>query len=151
MKSTRFIKYSEPNQEPKEHLEGKFRIHHLLGRQGYCLLSNTDKWEFQLEPIKTELDGTKNYTLDVLMYNTITKRIVGVEINGAYHFANKTRIGKTVQKLDEVKEYFFKRNHVEVNGVPFHYTKYKIISFTTEELIGKHCLDDDYVTGVLLY
>ncbi len=141
---TRFIKYSEPNDEPKEHRDGKMRVAALMGRWGYIGVFNADKWEFQLEPIQ---DYT--YTLDVLMYNERFKRLVAVEINGAYHYASRKRIKKTEFKEIIVKEYFSHRKFLLANGEKLYFDQFLYKGFKTEEVIGKYALSDDEITSAL--
>ena len=147
--STRFIKYDQPNDEPKEHYDGKLRIHSLLGRFGYIFLANTDKQEYALPTIHTELDGDKHYTIDALMYNGKLHRLVAVEINGAYHFKNKHAIARTKQKHEEVCEHLRTRKSIMVDGVLYDYITWRAYGFKTEELIGKHAMTDDEVLSKL--
>jgi len=146
---TRYIKYSEANDEPAEHYEAKIRIHSIMGRFGYFMIANTDKHEFALPPIKTELDGTKNYTIDALMYNAKLKRLVAVEINGAYHFSNKVRIGKTKQKHEEITRYLFQNKRIVCDGIAYDYVLVRTHGYKTEEIIGKNSLSDDQLMSDL--
>lgn len=147
--SRRFIKYDRPNDEPEEHYEGKLRIHSLMGRYGYVFIANTSQQEFQLPTIHTELDGDKHYQIDALMYNEKIQRIVAVEVNGAYHYANRHRIHRTNQKHEEVVNYITSRNFVEADGIKYPYRLSRCHGFKTEELIGKYALTDDQVIGIL--
>lgn len=146
---TKYIKYSESNDEPVEHYEGKIRIHSIMGRFGYVMIANTDKHEFTLPPIKTELDGVKNYTIDALMYNAKIKRLVAVEINGAYHFSNKVRIGKTKQKHEEITHYLHNNKSIICNGITYDYVLVKTQGYRTEEVVGKNSLSDDQLMSDL--
>jgi hypothetical protein len=150
-KSTRFIKYDEPNDEPVVHIQGKIRIHHLLSRFGYRVLTNTEKMEYKLPVIHTELDGDKHYQIDALMYDEKTLRVIAVEVNGPYHYANKTRIGKTRQKHEEISNWFKRRGVIKIDEVKYDYKMQRCIAFKTEELVGKHQLNDGQVLDRVLW
>lgn len=147
--STRFIRYDQPNDEPQEHYDGKMRIHHLMGRIGYIFLANTEKQEFALPVIHTQLDGDKNYQIDALMYNSKIERIVAVEVNGKYHFKNRRSIAKMKQKHEEIVEFLRTRKAILVGKLRYEYRLYRAHGFMTEELIGKDALSDDEVLSIL--
>ena len=147
--SRRYIKYDKPNDEPPEHYEGKIRIHSLMERFGYVFIANTSQLEYQLPTIHTELDGDKHYQIDALMYNEKLQRIIAVEVNGAYHYANRWRIHRTHQKHEEVVNFIHSRKFVECDGVKFEYKLSKCHGFKTEELIGEHAMSDDEIFAIL--
>lgn len=150
-KSTRFIQYSEPNDEPIEHEQGKLRINSILSRFGYTPVVNTDKHEFALPTIHTELDGDKNYQLDVLMYNAKLKLMAVVELNGKYHYANKQKIARTKQKHDEIVDYFRNKRAIVVDKVEYEYIMARCAAFKTEEIIGKHAMTDGEILDRILW
>lgn len=149
--STRFIHYSEPNDEPIEHQQGKVRIHHLTSRFGYKPLVNTEKHEFAMPVIHTKLDGDKHYQIDALMYDEHTLRIISIEVNGKYHYANKVKIAKTKQKHEEISNYFDRHGVIKIDKVKYDYKVHRCIVFKTEELIGKHALSDGQVLDRILW
>jgi hypothetical protein len=147
--SKRFIKYDKPNDEPPEHYEGKIRIHSLMGRLGYVFIANTSQQEFALPTIHTPLDGDKHYQIDALMYNEKLERIVAVEVNGEYHYANRWRIHRTNQKHEEVVNFITRRKYIECDGIKYNYKLSLCHGFKTEELVGKNAMSDDEILAIL--
>lgn len=103
--------------------------------------------EYKLPPMvtdliaKTEKETIREYQIDVLMYNTSSRLIIAVEVNGTYHFVNDNAIRKTRMKHRAIEEYLASHNAIVVNKLEYPYKSYKVIAFTTDELHGKYSLD----------
>jgi hypothetical protein len=148
-RSTRYIHYSEPNQEPPEHIKGKERIRHILSGFDYVLVQNTndEHQEFQLPPLvtnfiaETEEERIRQYQIDLLMYNPALQKIIAIEVHGGYHFKNKDSIRKMRLKEETILDYLGTHSFVKVDDKFYHYKTYKMVSFRTEEVYGKISFD----------
>jgi hypothetical protein len=152
-RSTRFIHYSEPNQEPEEHIKAKDRIRHILYNFDFNLINNTDDRhkEFKLPPVVTDLiaeteeEKIREYQIDVLMHSRISNMIIAVEVNGPYHLATKKAIQKTNMKHRAIVEYLATHHEIQVKKnrriYIYPYTKYRVVAITSEEGYGRLSLD----------
>ena len=158
-KTTRFIHYSEPNQEPLEHREGKRRVRGILGLFGYILLDNLmdRKYEYKMPPVitsfiaETEKEKIRQYQIDCLMYNASMRKVIAVEVDGDYHFASKDAIRKTRLKRETIHQYLGGRNFIQIGKSRYEYDTYKFVSFREDELIGRYALDRNEIVGQLIY
>ncbi len=148
-RSTRYIHYSEPNQEPPEHIKGKERIKHILSGFDYVIVQNTndEHQEFQLPELvtkfiaKTEKEKIRQFQIDLLMYNPALQKIIAIEVHGEYHFKNKESIAKMRLKEETILDYLGSHDFVKAGDKFYHYKTYKMISFRTYEVYGKISLD----------
>src|ERR1044071_7686005 len=139
---TGHIKYSGFNDEPEDHLEGKKRIRVILFGLGYTVLTNSPSMEYKLPPITNHFDVTKDYTIDVLMYNFLLKRVIAVEVDGGEHRKNREKIAKTRWKHESVSEYLRNNRKIFVDSKPYDYLSWRFKAFETDELVGKYALKD---------
>jgi hypothetical protein len=148
-RSTRYIHYSEPNQEPPEHIKGKERIKHILLGFDYVLVQNTndEHQEFQLPELvtnfiaKTEKERIRQFQIDLLMHNQALQKIIAIEVHGAYHFKNKESIAKMRLKEETILDYLGTHSSVRVDDKVYSYKTYKMVSFRTEEVYGRIAFD----------
>ena|SRR5215510_4308538 len=133
---TRYIQYSENNDEPEDHVEAKARSRQVLSDSGYELITNTDKFEFKLPELYNEIgDMKRNYDLDVLMYNRERKHLVIVEVNGAYHFATPHKAAATALKSEIVISFFNKYDNLKVKDKEYPYDSFVYHGIRTEDLL----------------
>lgn len=136
MKSkSRYIHYSEDNDEPEDHVAGKERIRTFLQLCGYILITNTDKFEFKLPELYNDIgDQKRHYQLDVLMYNPRDKLMLIVEVHGGYHFTSNKKINDIKLKTEIVSSYFRRNGILEVKNKRYDYDGFKYFNIKIEDL-----------------
>ncbi len=136
------IKYDQPNDEPEEHLNGKIRVRIILFGLGYTIMTNAPSLEYQMPPTENPLDVDKTYTIDVLMYNALIKRVVAVEVHGGYHRKNRNQIAKTRWKDEAVQEFLKNNRQIILDGKKYDYQSWRFKAYEPDDLTGKYALKD---------
>lgn len=139
---TSHIKYTRPNQEPEAHLDGKKRVRIIMFGLGYTMLVNSPSMEYALPPITNVFDETRDFIIDILMYNHLLKRVVAIEIDGPYHRKDRRAIAKTKWKHETVQEYLRLNRQILVDGKAYPYISWRFKAFEDDELVGKYALKD---------
>lgn len=153
MTNSAYIHYTEPNQEPPEHIKAKDRIRHILYNFGYRTITNSKDGhhEYTLPPLitpfiaKTEQERIRQYQIDLLMHSSSNQHLISVEINGEYHFINPKSIAKMRLKKETVTQYLIKRDEIQVKSIKhiskYKYKTFKVVDFRTDEVYGAYALD----------
>jgi hypothetical protein len=141
-KTSQFIRYTEPNQEPAEHQAGKALIRGILHNVGYVCVTNAPKFEYAMPPITNIFKLTKNYTLDCLMYHNLELKLIAVEIHGAYHRKNRIQIADTKWKEESIRQWLLEHDKIECDGKFYPYHSWRFRAFETDDLVGKYKMDD---------
>ena len=147
-KSTRYIKYSEPNQEDKKTRQSKVEMRLFLKDYGYEIIKNAEKGEFALPLLTNEFGKGGRYQLDMLAYNTMEGDLICIEIDGDSHRRSKLAIANTRLKRELVTEYFKKRliippNLLQDNKV-IGYFQFRYFNFDPDEIVGKYKNDYNF-------
>lgn len=153
MTNTAHIHYTEPNQEPSEHIKAKERIRHILYNFDYTTVTNSNDGhhEYTLPELvtpfiaKTEEERIRKYQIDLLMHSVHAQQIIAIEINGDYHYSSRENIRKMRLKYETINEYLASHDHIEVKNVKhlkkYYYNKFKVIGFPTEDIYGPYSYD----------